>query len=75
MIRLGIEKPIIMIMVFVFVVFLIIQIIPVLADSSLVTSTDSANLTSYSAGLSEMWPLFGLLVTGGVIALAIETRR
>ncbi len=71
----GFDKPIIIIFTFLFVTILIIMGIPLLSGVSLVSATDSANLTSFGTSYSELLPWFGLLVVGGVLAFAFERGR
>ncbi len=71
----GFDTPIIIIFGFLFVSLLILLGLPFLTGISLVSATDSVNLTSFGSAYSELLPWFGLLVTGGILAVTIEKRR
>lgn len=47
---------------------------PYLAGISLVTPTDSANLTSLGTSTSEMLPWFGILAVTGIILFAVRGK-
>lgn len=57
------------------ILVLVILGIPYLASIGLVGAQDSANLTSSGDALSEALPWFGIIIAGGIIALAIGGRR
>ncbi len=69
------KSPVIIIFGFIFVTILLIMGLPVITSNSAISATDSVNLTSFGSSYSEMLPLFGIMIGGGVIALALDSKR
>lgn len=71
----GFEKPIFIIFAFMIVTILFLFGLPLFTGISLISTTDSANLTSFGTSYSELLPWFGLLVTAAVLGLALDSKR